>query len=310
MEPSPEFETTCIEIVQQWQSGKLAFKDALARLSRLSEEAAHSGHIANQARAQDRLGYLQTYRGNLLTSIDHYNTARALYRVAGNETRLATIDLNQGENHRMLGEASTALELYHAAYAQAEKHSLLNIQTLAALNEGLLLLETGQDTNARRCLEQALELLEHWVDEPDLRDGVYTEAYFGLALLELRVNALQAAWDYAVQVWTIAQHNPLPLHVGFANRTVGEVLAVAGQAADDTFSSDANVYFENAIRAFKEMNAEVEAARTMLSQALYLAHVGNTETAARKLQQVTLTFTKLGMLGDAARAATAQRELA
>ncbi len=309
-ETTPEFEERCTHIITSWQAGKLAFKDALAKMRRMADEAARAGHRANEARARDRLGLLQHYRGNLQTSSDHYTHARELYTQVDNHVRIANIDLNQGENHRFMGDAAAALQLYRSAYALAEAHGLVRVQTMAALNEGLLLADAGgQYASAGRSLRRALDLLLTWTTHDDLFDGIMMEIHHGLVVIALYEGDIEAARLETLKAWGIAQGNPLPLHTGFANRLVGMFTLAAGNPPDAVFGDDPNAYLEAAIKAFRGINAEGEVARTMLLQARHLAQQGEHERASFKLRNIIKTCTRLGMVNYAAMAAEAEREL-
>ncbi len=111
-QPTEEFEERCNNIITSWRSGTLPFKEALAQLSMCKQQSLSSNQMANQARAEHLLGNLQHYRGNLGTSIQHWERARKMYEKVGNKERVAAIDLNLGESYRFKGEFTRALGLY------------------------------------------------------------------------------------------------------------------------------------------------------------------------------------------------------
>lgn len=304
--PIPEFEQRCMDVRKNWESGELAFKDAIATLSSYRDEAIHSGHVANEGMAEMVLGTIQHYRGNLNRSIQHYQRARELFASLDNREFTTRIDLNQGENYRFKGDTSYALQLYRSAFQSAAAIGHIRMQTVAALNEGLLLVTAEQYTAARRCFETALQLLEKWPQHEAIIDSILCEIDYGMAKIHLQRGDVEAAWQEAMKSWSIAQRTELPLHIGFANRTIGQVVAQHGASPDPNFEDDPDVYFAAATRAFREINAEAEVARTIFAQAVAQAQRGDRLEAAHKLQQVTVIFGKLGMIGDAARAAEAQ----
>jgi tetratricopeptide (TPR) repeat protein len=271
------------------------------------QQAVETGHIANQARVEHVLGYVHHYRGNLGASIQHYDRARVLYKQAGNQDRVATVDMNQGENYRFKGDFSRALRLYRSAYRTAEVLGDLRLQTMAAANEGIVQVAMSQYISARRALDAASQLASQWTEDAngDL-PALLCEIHDALAVIDLREDRVQEAWEHALYALEIAMEAKKPMQLGFANRTVGEVVTRLGTAPDPRFSSDPDHYFRAAIKHFRELNAEAELGRTMYAQALSLAQRGRRTTAARKLQQVMILFTKLDMVDDAARAAEAQ----
>lgn len=308
-EPTPEFNQKCLNVVNQFSSGQLAYEHALAELDKLAQEADSTGHLVNQGRVQQLIAYIQHYRGNLDVSIHHNEQARALYARAGNPKRVATIDLNQGENYRFKGEFNRAAKLYRSAYDVAEQFGDLRLQTLASSNEGLVLLALKHYDEAFAVFNKSLKLaLQMDIQENNVA-GILCEIYHGLAVIHLQEGNLEAAWMRAMEALHVAEQVN-QLHIkGYANRTLGEVLTDLKTAPDSRFSSDPDYYFRLSIEFLQELKADAEIARTMFAQAISLAKRGKRTTAAKKLQQVMDLFTKLGMVDDAARAAEAQLSL-
>ncbi|MCL4253930.1 MAG: tetratricopeptide repeat protein [Anaerolineae bacterium] len=308
-EPTPEFNQKCLNVVNQFSSGQLAYENALAELDKLAQEADNSGHLVNQGRVQQLIAYIQHYRGNLDVSIHHNEQARALYARAGNPKRVATIDLNQGENYRFKGEFNRAAKLYRSAYDVAEQFGDLRLQTLASSNEGLVLLALKHYDEAFTVFNKSLKLaLQMDIQENNVA-GILCEIYHGLAVIHLQEGNLEAAWMRAMEALQVAEQVN-QLHIkGYANRTLGEVLTELKTAPDSRFSSDPDYYFRLSIEFLQELKADAEIARTMYAQAISLAKRGKRTTAAKKLQQVMDIFTKLGMVDDAARAAESQLAL-
>lgn len=305
-EPTPEFNDACITTIREYLRGALPFKETISTIENLRGQAIAGGHMANQARSEHALGYLQHYRGNLNASINHYDRARSLFKQVGNRTRMATMDLNQGENYRFKGDFNRALQLYRAAYQTAKDLSAIRTQAIAALNEGLVLIMLDQNTAAMQTFDHTEDLLQMWDRDDTSLPGFLCELHHGKAVIYLRQNQLEAAWHSALHALEIANATGEPHQRGYANRTMGEVLSQLEQIPEDDHSTDPDDYFRASGAAFREINAEAELARTMYAQALSQARRGRRTMAARKLQHVMIMFTKLGMVDDAARAAEAQ----
>ena len=305
-EHTEAFNRRCVAVIEGWQTGQTPFAEAVAQLERLGQEATGERHRGNQARVQHLLGYLQHYRGNLTISIQHYERARAIYEQVGNKDRQAYIDLNQGENYRFKGEFNRALRYTRSAGEMAEALGNMRVQTIAMANEGLIMVTTGQHQQAVRAFEISLELSNNWDENREQLPGILCEVYHGLAVIHLEREDHHAAWEYALMALESARMAGLPLQLGFANRVLGRVLSALDAAPDPSFSSDPDHYFHLALESFREINAEAEIARTMFEHALSQAQRGRRTTAARKLQQALIIFTRLGMVDDAARAADAQ----
>jgi len=127
-----------------------------------------------------------------------------------------------------------------------------------------------------------------------------------MAVIHLRQGDAKAAWGQALKALEASEKSGKPLQRGYANRIMGEVITELKESPEPPLPSDPDEYFRTALAAFREINAEAELARTMYAHALSMAARGRRMIAARKLQQVMIIFTRLGMVDDAARAAEAQ----
>jgi tetratricopeptide (TPR) repeat protein len=308
-EPTPEFEARCLAIVNQWQAGDLPFPEAKSQLDALKGEAENANYLPNEARAEYLLGYLQHYRGSLDASIHHYERARLLFERVGNRAWVARCDINLGESYRYKGDFNHARRLFRQAHDIAVELNILDTKTVAMANEAQILLTMGQYQAARPSLEEAYQLSQQWPPDSRALPALLCEIHHGLAVIHLSDGQPQAAWSHATRALQIAQTHQGPLHVGYANRTAGEVLTALEAPPGDGFSDDPDLYFQAANSAFRSINAEGEVARTLYAHGKSLARRGKRITSARKLQQAMDIFTRLGMIDDAAKAAEAQLEV-
>jgi tetratricopeptide (TPR) repeat protein len=312
-EPTVEFNQRCMDVLRQWEQGDISFDGAIHALVALSREAEANHQDINQGRAEQLLGYIQHYRGNLDASVHYNERARALYHRAGNLRRVAIIDLNQGENYRFKGDFVRAVRLYQSAQRIAEQYSDIAMLTMATVNEGLVLVTLGKNTEARRVLMRGLELAPQHPQEMDTQRQTFSrlscEIHHGMAVINLRENNPEAAWEEAAKALSLAEKTGDPILRGYANRTIGDVLTELGEAPQAEYENDPDHYFRLALDAFRQLNAEAEIARTMYAQGVSLAKRGRRTAASRKLQHVMLEFSRLGMVDDAARTAEAQLAL-
>lgn len=305
-DPTPEFNDYCLSVIQRWASGELPFKEAVAMVTTKQQEALTSDHIANQGRAEHAMGYLQHFRGDLNASIRHYERARQLFQKVGNVRRVATMDLNNGENYRLKGDFVRARRMYRSAYDAARELDIIRIQAIAAVNEGLVLLAIGQMNMAFKTLQDALALIEHWDGDESKRNGMLCELYQGLTSIYLHENRIEDAWEAVQAALHYASQTSEKMQLGVAYRSFGEVMTRMEKRPAGDFLTEPDEYFRLAMEIFRDLNMEAEMARTIFAQARCLAHRGKKTTAARKLQQVMIIFTELGMVDDAAKAASAQ----
>lgn len=305
-EPTPEFNDKCMDVINRWQDGELPYQDAIATLNHYLQTA--HDNIVDQGRAEQLLGYIQHYRGNFTTSIQHVERARAIYEKAGNPRRMAIMDLNQGENYRFLGDFKRAVRLFRNAQQVLAELNQPRDLTSATVNEGLVLVTLGRDEEARQVFERALLISEALPNDVYLQ-RMLCEVHHGMATLNLRGGNAQAAWVNAVEAIHLAQVTGDPILRGMANRLMGEVITELGGVPDDDYSGEPDDYFRESIQALQEIDAQAEQARTMFVQAVSLAKRGKRTTAARKLEHVMHVFSDLGMVDDAARAAEVQRDV-
>lgn len=308
-EPTPEFNERCLVILQQWETGTLPFQQAAQQLAKLEHEAGN--HLANLGRVEVLLGVMQGYRGNLNICIQHFQKARDLYAEVGNEARVIKCDLNLGEAFRQKGDFTRARTLFQAVYEASGRFGDLPTQTMAIGNAGQMLLSMKQLDAAEDALKEAIALAEKWpVESENEKMGVLCEVHHALAVVYLARRQTEFALDHAQKSLNAARLSQQPLNVGFANRTMGEVMtafdATPKELLDEGFSADPGDYFRAALEAFTEMDAQGERARTMHAHAKSLAKQGRRIAAARMLQQAMLTFAELGMVDDSAKAAESQ----
>lgn len=310
-EPEPQFNARCISLLSEWDSGKVSSRELLDQLAEFSKEAIASGYVANQGRVEHLLGYVHHYLGNYNTSIVHYEKARRFYVRAANRRRIATIDLNQGENYRLKGEFSRARTLYRAAYDTSESSGELPTMSFALTNEGLVLVSVKDYASARTLLERAYELSKEWdgkvfQDVTEDARSLRTEIFLGLAEVELNEGHLAEAWQAARQSLMNAQSIAEPRAIGQAHRILGDVLTQLKTVPDVDMPGSVDEYYRLAMDNFRQVQAEGEIGRTVFAHARSLASRNNRLRAAQLFREAMVIFTRLGMTHDAVRAAEAQ----
>lgn len=308
VEPTPEFDARCLNYVRGWQQGEIPSAEAIQNLKELSREAASSGHIANEARAEHLSGYIQHYIGNWNISIMHYDKARRYFDRVGNRLRVILMDINQGENYRYRGEFKRARRLYNQAYEAAAKLGDVRSQTIAITNEGLTLISMRDYHRAETALLRGLALSQEWEDSTNL-EGLLTEVHFGLAQVALEKDEYELAWEQAHYSLDHARQGEHMHSVGLAYRILADVLTALGQAPSDSDFEKPDEYYRAAIETFQEIDAGAEIGRTIYAHALSCAKRNRRRHAAQLYRKAMVTFTRLGMTNDAAMAAESQLEV-
>ncbi len=320
-EPDEAFKERCNAVYDGWHNGSLAFKAAVDTLLGMEQEQVGSAQYANQGIVENMLGMMYGYRGDLDYSVRHFARARDLFERAGNRAQIVRAIMNLGESYRQKGDFPRARQFFRTAYEQANVINEYSTAAYAAANEGHLLLSMNQLASAKERFEKALELVKQEQKE-ETRDEVTSDCDQGLATYYLRVDERTAAWRCALESLQLSQKLRQPFMLGFAYRTMGEVLTAVGYtpsgtpriqpahqddaAATNEHLGDPDMYFQLAVDAFSDIKAEGELARTVFMQGQSLMARGQRVTASRKFHQAMLIFTKLGMRDDANKAAQAQ----
>jgi tetratricopeptide (TPR) repeat protein len=295
--PTPEFEADCLAVTNDWRTNKLPFNETIARLSVLVQRATVEGNTVNQARAEQILANIQFVRGNLDACIQHAQRARILASKHYLPARMAVIDLTEGESWRFKGNFDNAIRLYRSAYDYAEQIDEKVYQTYSVVNIGLVFLSLGRLEEAKDSFLNGLELAKQW-ENPDASLGTLCEIHHGLTIIHIEQNHPKEAWDEVQIAYEIAQRSADPRHRGLINRTLGIVVTALPPTPETGFSTNPDDYFRASIEYFRELDAEAEMMLTLYSQAVSLAKRGNSNSAARKLQQAIIAFTRLGMQSD------------
>jgi len=282
-----------VNLFHAHNSQKSASPTPIEELLMQSGDAAAAGDPASEAQAELFLGDVQQKRGNIEKSIGHLRRARALYGLVHDYGGIASSELLQGQNYRNIGQYDHAVDALTAALSIAQKYGLRELQADASVMLGLLYLEVGQYTQAHQSLDYGLVFARRLHDAA-LREHLVHMAVDGMVNLQLQQKRPTHAWMQTMVLWKRSQQTDKPLYIGIANRAVGQVIAELGTSPyPSDFSPDAQQYFNEAIRIFDSINAEVELAHTLFTQARYLQ---NSTAASRSLQKAVRLYTRLGMV--------------
>lgn len=306
----PEFRVRCNQVLRDWQDGNMRYGDATKRLDTLMEEAEAEYRIAHQGVVHIIYGIIKGYRGDYEGSIHHFEHAGSLFQLSNHQERLLTCMLNTGESYRQMGSYTQARIYFRKTYEKAKDLNSLANQSIAISNEGQMWLSLGNLQRAEKSMLEGLELSQQpWSDDADditTRQQHDCEVYHALARLHLRKNDKDKAWDFAKRAYEIAQELDRAVCKGFACRAVAEVVTAFDESPDANFESNPDDYFDQSVKAFKEMKADAEIAHTLYAQGKSLAVRGKREQANRIFRRAMLIFSKLKMISDAAKAAEAQ----
>jgi tetratricopeptide (TPR) repeat protein len=312
-EPSDEVNAAVMQLVDSWRLSQTDAQATIDALSDIAKDAAARGALADEGRAHHILGYISHYLGRLNTSIRHYETARRLFTRVGNQRRVATMELNNGENYRLKGEFHKARRLYRSAYETGRQLDIINLQSMAIVNEGLMLVAAKDYKGARNALNEGLKLLETWTDDSEKVAEIRAEVEQALAAIALDEDRLTDAWTHATTALRHAKTLNQDLTMGIAYRTLGDAVTALQEqpATDDDLDLPENVddYYQLALDALQTVGAEAEIGYTTFNYAQSLAKRGKRLRAAQLLREAIVIFSKLGMTRDVIKAAEAQLKI-
>lgn len=312
-EVTPAVRQTCEDLLAQWRSGTLPFAEAQKRLAVLRETAQQNALPADQGYTELMEGIMHGWRGNYAASIDHFEAARSFFAQVNNRELVVRCMLNIGESQRQNGSFTRARQYFHMTNAAARDIGHIPMQVVSRSNEAQMLITLKNYGQAFKALEDCFALRDRdwsvWGLTDDRKDDIYAEIAVAAATIALEQGTFDEAWRYALEALDTSQRIGVPLRLGMAHRMIGEILTVdeAGRRAD--MPDDPDEFFQRAVKAFREVNADGEIAKTLMAQGRSLAKRGIRNSAARKLQQAMVIFTKLGMVNDAAEAADLQLKL-
>lgn len=307
---TPEVEKECTGILAGWQAGKVSYQEAVEKLVAIRQKAVTDKKPADEGYTEIINGIMQGYRGNLDSSIHHFELARDLMLQVGNREQVVRCTLNIGETYRLKGNFARAAQYFKTAYEAAIEMGNRAIQLIARANEGQMLISMKRYDSARTILLESYKMAQSFTVSADApkrehgwKDELCTIAQ-ALAEIYLEFGDVDEAWKYASEALELANELKLPMEIGRANRIFGE--ALTAKAADDVSDDEIDAYFNKSVSAFREVKMDGELGKTMYSHGKSLTARNKKVAAARKLQQAVIIFTKLGMVDDAAKAAEAQ----
>lgn len=309
-----EFAGRCREVMQTWQSGTISARIAENSLENLLEEAEQSSNPMNQGSAELNIGIIEGYLANFVESARHFELARQLFATEGASSHVITCDLNIGEVYRLQGNFSRAQKFFRRAYEDARKIDNQRTMAHALTNEGQMWLSSSSYQKASNCLHEAVEIAKNPYPDEDTehirvaRFGVLVEIYHALTQIALNGDDLDAAWLYAKESYSFGKHTGQPMHLGFGNRAVADVITEIGEAPESDFSSDPDLYYKEALENFRKVKMEGDIAKTFFARGNSLVKRGKKTAASKLYQRALAIFSKLGMTADAATVAESQMD--
>jgi tetratricopeptide (TPR) repeat protein len=311
---SPEVQAETAKLITQWEEGQAPYDEVIERFEVLMREAEADKRHNDHAQIQFRWAVIEGRRGNYDISIKHFEQARDLFSLGGMRRRVVACHLNIGESYRLKGNFTRARQYFRISYETALQIDHREMQITARINEALMLVSLGYDQQAERTLLECYELsAEPFPPDPERMERTrlshLVDITKSLASIYAARNQTDLAWRYAQEAHMVAYSQRIAVLMGFADRAMGEALSLRPSDIPNGVNPDPDYYFAQSLNHLREINAEAEIARTLLSHGRSLVGRGKRTQAARKLNQAVTIFSRLGLVDEASRAAEEQLKM-
>jgi len=315
---SPHVQTETAALISAWEEGQTSYEAVMARFQTMMTAAVADENANDQAQIEYRWAMIEGYRGSYENSIQHFERARDLFISGGMRRRVIACHLNIGETYRLKGNFTRARQYFRIGYEAALELRHREMQVTCRINEAQMLVSLGYMEQAEATLLECYTLAGEPFDADPDRDPDRVErgrlshiVDITKSLTTIYSSRRQAdeAWRYAREAHLIAHTLRMTLLMGFADRAMGEAVSLNPNRIEDDVNPDPDYHFQQSIQRFKEVNAEAEIARTLMSQGRSLIGRGKRTQAGRKLNQAVAIFSQLNLTDEASRAAEEQLKL-
>lgn len=118
----------------------------------------------------------------------------------------------------------------------------------------------------------------------------------------LGLNKPQEAWQHAQEVYRLARKLKDIRRIGFAKRTLGDMLSAIDVETGAHATQDVDLQYEGALLAFRSANVPIEVARTLVAHGRSLRKRDKRQAAASRFQQAAQIFNHFGAEREAQQA--------
>lgn len=277
-------------------SGK--FQEASTKYRQVSEVAAKTGSLSEQARAANNLGNVARDLGQHEEAEQQFTRALELWERTGDAECIAGVRTNLGNLAMSEGDFAAAREHYQHALTACSAMGNVRGIALAHANLAILALEAGESESAVRSAKEALVMLgtegQAWLRGLVL--AVYGEGQLACG----QDREAKQTFDSLLTQYDEVGH-PLAHAAGLRGRGRQQLLQRNFLEAISTLTKAAELY--------DKLERTQEAARTRLFLAEALWRDGQMERGREELERVRRRFALLRASHDAERAERLLREM-
>jgi tetratricopeptide (TPR) repeat protein len=273
----------------QWMLGR--YEPALDRSAKALEMRRQAGDKRSIAVSLSNIGNIEKDRGLFDEAYSCYSEALRLRREVGDHYGYVVSLNNLAALAYERGSLDEARETWESALAEADRIGAVPLSLILLNNLGEVAIKDNKAAEARERLEQALALATEIDDQRS-----YIDILRNLALLELLEGRPDRARRYARECLNLARRGHLPEMVGKAQIALAEIAAqTLFDASAENDTANAEGYFEQAIKVFREMGNEAELAKALRRLGEYRVEHGQIANGSESLREAVSLFAKLGM---------------
>jgi tetratricopeptide (TPR) repeat protein len=228
--------------------------------------------------------------GHYKQSIHYRELALTIAREQGNREREGMMLNNIGEIYRAMDDHAKALRCYQEALPIFGEIGERQLESLVLSNIGGVRGELGEWAEAEIELWQVIEQIG------DEGRWFLPQTYADLAFVCLRQNKIEAALTAARQALSLAQTSENAECLGFAWRTLGQVLAKSNDTKrKDTQEVQSPECFAESLKVYQESGMVAERAKTLKVWAEYELQHGDQARGETMWQEARDLFERLGL---------------
>ncbi len=267
------------------------YDEAHAKITEALARRGKSGDKRAIATSLSRLGDVQQDRGQYEAARVCHKEALELRKLTGDRWGQIVSMNNLAALAFELGDPAEARTGWLAALPEAEAIGALPLAAHDLTNLGEAALGDGKLDEAKRRLEQALEIIE------DIEDrGLESECCRHLAALEKLQGRPQPARELAERSLDVARRAGLREKEAQAYLTLGDVLSVSlYDAEEEGGASDASVAYGKALEVLRAIGNEAALGKALFAFGRFKAETGALGEGKEMLRDAIAVFSKLGL---------------
>ncbi|HTR56374.1 MAG TPA: tetratricopeptide repeat protein [Kofleriaceae bacterium] len=274
-----------LHMLGRYDEAHTKIAEALARRGKRGDKRAIATSLS-------RLGDVQSDRGHYEAAYTCHKDALELRKQSGDRWGQIVSQNNLAALAFELGDLAEARAGWLAALPEAELIGALPLAALVLTNLGELALVENKLDEARRRLDNALEIIEDVEDR-----GLESECCRHLATLERLQGHPQTARELAERALDVARKAGLREKEAQAYLAIGEILSASlyDTTSDSGDAHDAAVAYGKAVDVLRSIHHDAQLGKALAAFGRYKAETGAIAEGKDMLRDAIAMFAKLGL---------------